>query len=66
MSKERLCKVIFGTEERTARFHCFSTNYEELRDGVGQYPVAIVEYVNGVDKGTIAIEYASDIKFIVE
>lgn len=30
-----------------AVFHGFSTDFEELRDGVGQFPVAIVEFPDG-------------------
>jgi hypothetical protein len=28
-------------------FHCFSTSWEELGSGVGQYPIAIVEDKKG-------------------
>jgi hypothetical protein len=30
-----------------ALFHCFSSDYEELNEGVGIYPVAIVEWPAG-------------------
>ena len=38
----------------------FSTNYEELRDGVGQYPVAIIEHMSGM----VECVYINTITFV--
>ena len=35
---------------RVGSFHTFTTDYEELQDGVGQYPAAIVEFGDGTVK----------------
>ena len=45
---------------RKAVFHCFSTAFEELRNGVGQFPAAIVEYENG----TVETVFADRIRFL--
>jgi len=34
-------------EKCYAAFHQFTTDYEELQSGVGQFPAAIVEYADG-------------------
>lgn len=41
-------------------FHGFSTNYEELRDGVGQYPAAIVE---DISSGAVSVWPADCVVF---
>lgn len=43
-------------------FHGFSTEYEELRDGVGQYVVAIIELENG----DIVTEPATYVRLVQE
>lgn len=41
-------------------FHCFSVQYEELRDGIGVYPVAIVE----LPDGSVVEPLADEIQFL--
>lgn len=41
-------------------FHCFSVQYEELGDGIGLYPVAIVE----LPDGRIVEPLADEIQFL--
>lgn len=41
-------------------FHCFSVQYEEMRDGIGVYPVAIVE----LPDGRIIEPLADEIQFL--
>lgn len=45
MNNPRPCwyKTVFNEQWRGGKFHAWSTCFEELSHGVGQYPVAIVE-----------------------
>ena len=36
-------RIATKTNQLQGRFHCWSMDHEELSDGVGHYPVAIVE-----------------------
>lgn len=64
-SRSNLRKVKFkinaGDSEFTdGFFHCWSTDYEELNNGIGQVPVAIIEDTIGY----IHIEHPSHIVFV--
>lgn len=47
-------------EEREGYFHAWSANYEEYDNGAVNYPVAIVEFLDG----SIALPYANDVVFL--
>lgn len=47
-------------EPRRATFHQFAVSYEEFDNGVGNYPVAIVEW----DDGSVGIVSADQIQFL--
>lgn len=53
-------KMVWVENKRQAIFHAFGTDYEEYDDGPGHYPVAIVEYRDGV----VDIVYAKCIRFL--
>ena len=56
----RPCVVTYRDGEQSkAVFRAFSTDYEELNDGVGQYPVAIVE----LDDGSLDAVYVNQVRF---
>lgn len=57
----RPCKITFRDESTMmGRFLSFSTDFEELRDGIGQMPVALVE----LDNGEVKVVYAEQIQFM--
>ena len=62
----RKCKGRYYTriegwkEFEVGYFHCFSVQYEELGDGIGLYPVAIVE----LPDGRIIEPLADEIQFL--
>ena len=56
----RPCVVTYlNGEESKAIFRAFSTDYEELNNGVGQYPVAIVE----LEDGSLDAVYVDQVRF---
>lgn len=56
----RPCVVTYRYGEQSkAVFRAFSTDYEELNDGVGLYPVAIVE----LEDGTLEAVYVEQVRF---
>lgn len=42
------------------RFIAFATDFMELQDGIGQYPVAIVELEDGI----VQVVYVEQIQFM--
>lgn len=57
----RPCKITFRDESTMmGRFLSFSTDFEKLRDGIGQMPVALVE----LDNGEVKVVYAEQIQFM--
>ena len=56
----RPCKITYKDEGfAMGRFIAFTTDFMELQDGIGQYPVAIVE----LEDGTVQVVYAEQIQF---
>ncbi len=49
-----------GSLSYKGKFHCWSINYEEFNDGIGNYPCAIIEK----DDGSIEIEDAASVQFL--
>jgi hypothetical protein len=49
-----------ATSVRVGTFHTFTTDYEQLEGGVGQYPAAVVEFGDG----TVEIFPVWRIKFL--
>lgn len=57
----RPCKITYMDESfEMGRFIAFATDFLELQDGIGQYPVAIVE----LEDGTVQVVYVEQIQFM--
>lgn len=57
----RPCKITYKDETTNmGRFIAFTTDFMELQDGIGQYPVAIVE----LEDGAVQVVYAEQIQFM--
>lgn len=57
----RACVVTYRDGERSeAVFRAFGSEYEELNNGVGQYPVAIVE----LKDGSLQSVYVEQVRFV--
>lgn len=57
----RPCKITYKDETTSmGRFIAFATDFMELQDGIGQYPVAIVE----LEDGTVQVVYVEQIQFM--
>jgi len=57
----RPCKITYKDETTSmGRFIAFATDFMELQDGIGQYPVAIVE----LEDGTVQVVYVEQVQFM--